>query len=58
MAGERDEAGWRRALADLLESPARRAELASRGRDRARAVYSWPVVARRHLEFFTELLSA
>jgi glycosyltransferase involved in cell wall biosynthesis len=58
IAGERDEAGWRRALADLLESPARRAELASRGRDRARAVYSWPVVARRHLEFFTELLSA
>jgi glycosyltransferase involved in cell wall biosynthesis len=58
IAGERDEAGWRRALADLLESPARRAELASRGRDRARALYSWPVVARRHLEFFTELLAA
>jgi glycosyltransferase involved in cell wall biosynthesis len=58
IAGEHDEAGWRRALADLLESPARRAELASRGRDRACTLYSWPVVARRHLEFFTELLSA
>jgi glycosyltransferase involved in cell wall biosynthesis len=58
IAGEHDEAGWRRALADLLESPARRAELASRGCDRAHALYSWPVVARRHLEFFTELLSA
>lgn len=58
IAGERDEAEWRRALADLLESPARRAEFASRGRDRARALYSWPVVARRHLEFFTELLPA
>jgi len=58
IASERDEPGWRRALADLLESPARRAELASRGRDRACELYSWPVVARRHLEFFTELLSA
>jgi glycosyltransferase involved in cell wall biosynthesis len=58
IVGERDEAGWRRELADLLESPAHRAELVSRGRDRAHALYSWPVVARRHLEFFTELLPA
>lgn len=57
IVGERDEPGWRRALADLLESPARRAEFAARGRDRARALYSWPVVARRHLEFFAELLA-
>src|SRR5271156_6635948 len=58
IVGERDEMGWRRALADLLESPARRAELAAHGRDRARSVYSWPVIARRHLEFFSELLAA
>jgi glycosyltransferase involved in cell wall biosynthesis len=58
IVGERDEMGWHRALADLLESPARRAELAARGRDRARSLYSWPVVARRHLEFFNELLAA
>ncbi|HVA84579.1 MAG TPA: glycosyltransferase family 4 protein [Candidatus Binataceae bacterium] len=57
IVGERDELGWRRALADLLESPTRRAELAARGRDRAHALYSWPVVARRHLEFFDELLA-
>ncbi len=57
IVGERDELGWRRALADLLDSPARRAELAARGRDRAHALYSWPVVARRHLEFFDELLA-
>jgi len=58
IVGERDELGWRRALVDLLESPARRGELAARGRDRAHALYSWPAVARRHLEFFDELLVA
>lgn len=58
IVGERDEPGWRRALADLLESPARRADLAARGRDRAHLLYSWPVVAHRHLEFFNELLAA
>jgi glycosyltransferase involved in cell wall biosynthesis len=57
IVGERDEVGWVRALAELLESPARRAELAARGRDRAHSLYSWPVVARRHLEFFDELLA-
>jgi len=55
--GERDETGWRHALADLLESPARRAELSARGLDRAHALYAWPVIARRHLEFFDELLA-
>ena len=52
---EADEAKWAAALAALLESPARRAELADRGLERARQ-FSWPVVARRHLEFFDELL--
>ena len=52
---EADEAEWAAALAALLESPARRAELADRGLERARQ-FSWPVVARRHLEFFDELL--
>lgn len=58
IVGERDEAGWGRALSDLLESPARRAELATRGLDRARTLYAWPIVARRHLDFFDELLGA
>lgn len=52
---EADEAAWTAALAALLESPARRAELADRGLARARQ-FSWPVIARRHLEFFDELL--
>ena len=58
VAAERDEAAWRGALGALLESPARRAELAARGRARAAEHFAWPVVARRHLEFFDELLAA
>jgi glycosyltransferase involved in cell wall biosynthesis len=51
---EADEAAWVAALAALLESPARRAQLAVRGSERARE-FAWPLVARRHLEFFDEL---
>jgi glycosyltransferase involved in cell wall biosynthesis len=52
---ERDEAAWSRGLAELLENPARRAELAGRGRGHAHQ-FAWPVVARRHLEFFESVL--
>jgi hypothetical protein len=44
------------ALSGLIEDRACRLELGSRGIDRARAVYAWPVVARQHLSFFEELL--
>jgi glycosyltransferase involved in cell wall biosynthesis len=53
---ERDEAAWVRALETLLESPQQRAELSERGRARARDTFAWPVVARRHLDFFERLL--
>jgi glycosyltransferase involved in cell wall biosynthesis len=56
VVGEADAPGWRAALAGLLESPARRAELAARGRERALREYAWPVVAGRYLEFFGELM--
>jgi glycosyltransferase involved in cell wall biosynthesis len=52
VVGEADTDGWVTALGELIESPARRAELAARGRDRAAAEYAWPVIARRHLDFF------
>jgi glycosyltransferase involved in cell wall biosynthesis len=55
---ERDESAWARSLADLLESPATRAELRQRGLERAHTVYSWPVIARGHLAFFAERLDA
>lgn len=47
---------WMQAIANLLESPQRREELATRGRERAVTRFSWPVVAKAHLDFFTEVL--
>ena len=52
---EADENAWAAILAALLESPGRRAELAARGLLRAQH-FAWPAVARRHLDFFDELL--
>lgn len=53
---EADELAWSEALERLLNDSALRAELAERGLQRARADYAWPVVARKHLDFFDELL--
>jgi glycosyltransferase involved in cell wall biosynthesis len=57
ILGEKDEAGWQQALGGLLENPSRRHELAERGLERARVLYTWPVVARQHLDFFEEILA-
>src|SRR5262249_14287218 len=57
VVGERDEPGWRAALAGLLESPGRRRELAARGLERAWSRFAWPVIARQHLDFFEEILA-
>ena len=56
IVGERDEDGWRQAVAALLESPARRRELAEGGVEAAHKRYAWSVVAGQHLEFFQELI--
>jgi phosphatidylinositol alpha-1,6-mannosyltransferase len=58
IVGEKDEAGWCRALTELLQDPARRQDLAARGLERARTEYAWPVVARRYLDFFEQVLAA
>jgi glycosyltransferase involved in cell wall biosynthesis len=58
VVGEKDEQGWVEALSDLLDSPSRREELAAKGLQRAHSVYAWPVIAKQHLEFFTELLDS
>ncbi|MFP2962597.1 glycosyltransferase family 4 protein [Myxococcus sp. 1LA] len=47
---------WTQALASLLESPEHRKTLAARGRERAVTHFAWPVVAKAHLGFFTEVL--
>jgi glycosyltransferase involved in cell wall biosynthesis len=48
--------GWMDALDGLIVSPERRAELARRGLERARTEFALPVVARRHLQFFDDIL--
>lgn len=53
---EADVAAWTSALAELLESPDRRRELSTRGRERAMTRFAWPVVAREHLSFFESVL--
>lgn len=58
IVGEHDADGWREALAALIDSPSRRADLRARGLDRVRAEFAWPVIARKHLDFFEELLDA
>jgi glycosyltransferase involved in cell wall biosynthesis len=56
IVAEHDEAGFRDALAALLEDPARRRELGERGLARAHSLYSWPCVARAHLDFIESLV--
>jgi glycogen synthase len=58
----RDPVGFARALAqaltDLLEDPALRRTMGVKGRQRAEAVFSWGVVARRTLELYRALVEA
>jgi glycosyltransferase involved in cell wall biosynthesis len=56
VATEGDVDAWRDAIGELLSSPAKRAELAERGLERAREMFSWPDIARQYLAFFEELL--
>jgi glycosyltransferase involved in cell wall biosynthesis len=56
IVGEADEAGWVNALNRMLSDREFRAERAARGRHRAETEFAWPVIARRHLDFFDELL--
>ena len=58
IAPEGDAAAWAAAIADLIESPHRRADFARRGIQRACDRFAWPCVARQHLDFFEEVLSA
>jgi glycosyltransferase involved in cell wall biosynthesis len=56
VVGERDIPGWTAAIAELLESPTKRSELAERGIERARSKFDWPVVASATLDFFDEIV--
>jgi glycosyltransferase involved in cell wall biosynthesis len=56
LVGETDAARWGKTVAELLEDPCGRRELAARGLDRAHTVYAWPVIARQYLDFFEQIL--
>ena len=56
VAPEGEVGGWTKALDEIIIHPGRRAELARRGLERARGEFALPVVARRHLQFFADVL--
>jgi glycosyltransferase involved in cell wall biosynthesis len=56
IVSEHDTAKWAQTLTELLEDPSQRAEWSRRGIERARSAFAWPIIARRHLDFFEELL--
>ena len=55
--GETDASGWSAAISQLLSNPELRAEYAAKGRARAETEFAWPQIARRHLDFFEELIA-
>jgi glycosyltransferase involved in cell wall biosynthesis len=54
---EGDRTAWQQSIEQLIADPARRRELARRGRERAIGVYDWPRVARQHSRFFEEVIA-
>jgi glycosyltransferase involved in cell wall biosynthesis len=56
IAPEQRRSAWARAIESLLEDRDRRVELGARALARARDTFSWPVVARRYLDFFETML--
>jgi glycosyltransferase involved in cell wall biosynthesis len=56
IVSEDDPVAWTAAIETLVGDAARRDDLARRGRQRADTVYAWPVVARQHLNFFSDLM--
>jgi glycosyltransferase involved in cell wall biosynthesis len=54
---EAETACWTATLTRVLAAPAERRDLADRGLRRARTEFSWRAVARRHLDFFDELVA-
>jgi glycosyltransferase involved in cell wall biosynthesis len=57
VVAERDLDAWTAALASLLTDAQARREFGARGLARAASEFAWPIVARRHLDFFHRLLT-
>jgi glycosyltransferase involved in cell wall biosynthesis len=58
VAGEKDRAAWIDNLERLLPDVTLRADFGERARARIASHFTWPVIARQHIEFFEELLAA
>jgi glycosyltransferase involved in cell wall biosynthesis len=58
VVAEGDEEALRTALASLVADEARRMNLSARGLQRARTDFALPMVARRHLQFFDDILNS
>jgi glycosyltransferase involved in cell wall biosynthesis len=56
IVGEGDDIGWRHAIARLVDDEPSRWMYAERGIARTRTRFSWPIVARQHLDFFDEVM--
>jgi len=52
---ENDVNAWTSTLTRLLQDSAARRDLADRGLRRARTEFAWPIVTKRHLDFFDEI---
>jgi len=58
IVNEKDEQAWACSIACLLEDDKRRNEMRQRGLERVNTTYAWPIVARKHLDFFDELIDS
>ena len=58
VVGEKDVDRWTEELGKLLENPPMRSMLSALGLERARSEYGWPHIARKHIEFFDELIES
>jgi glycosyltransferase involved in cell wall biosynthesis len=52
---ESDASAWTQTLDALLSDESRRTRLSTLGRSRAVSTFAWPIVARQHLDFLSEL---
>jgi glycosyltransferase involved in cell wall biosynthesis len=57
VVAESDQAAWTTAIERLLGDPSLRQTIAARGRQRVLDEFTWPVIARKHIEFFDEILA-
>jgi glycosyltransferase involved in cell wall biosynthesis len=58
IVAEKDEQAWVTTLELLLSCPEVRRELSQAGRERVESIFTWPQIARQHLEFFTQLVDS